>query len=122
VGGSQTLVLLNDTRGSMLGGRIRRADSLWTRGVGLLGRGGLATGEGLHIVPCGSVHMFFMRFAIDVVYLDREMRVVKTVEALKPWRVSAARGAKSAIELPPGAIAASQTVRGDQLSTRSITP
>jgi len=122
VGGSQTQALLNETRGSMLGGRIRRADSLWTRGVGLLGRGSLAAGEGLHIVPCGSVHMFFMRFAIDVVYLDRELRVVKTVEALKPWRISVARGAKSAIELPPGAIAASRTAPGDQLSTSSSTP
>lgn len=121
MGGLRTLTLRNTTRGTTLGGRIRRADSLWSRGVGLLGRGGLAAGEGLHIVPCGSVHMFFMRFAIDLVYLDRDLRVVKTVEMLKPWRISAARGAKSAIELPPGAIAASRTEPGDQLSTSSST-
>lgn len=111
------LQVLNLTRGTVLGRHIRRADNLWSRGVGLLGRGGLAEGEGLHIVPCGSVHMFFMRFALDIVYLDRDLHVVKTVGNLKPWRMSLAQGAKSAIELPTGTIARSRTVIGDQLGT-----
>jgi uncharacterized membrane protein (UPF0127 family) len=115
VGRAHDLELVNETRAICLGRRVRRADSLWSRGVGLLGRGSLADDEGLHIVPCGSVHMFFMRFALDIVYLDRDLRVVKTVERLKPWRVSAARGAKSVLELPVGAIARSGTRPGDQL-------
>lgn len=120
MGGAHDLELTNQTRGACLGRRVRRADSLWSRGVGLLGRGGLADDEGLHIVPCGSVHMFFMRFALDIVYLDRDLRVVKTVERLRPWRISAARGAKSALELPVGAIARSGTQPGDQLSLTPV--
>ena len=119
MGSAKTILVRNETRDTTLGDRVQRADSLVSRGVGLLGRGSLAVGEGVHFVPCDSIHMFFMRFAIDVVYLDRDLRVLKTVEALKPWRISGARGAKSALELPAGAIAASGTVRGDQLSTVS---
>lgn len=113
--------VINLTRGTVLGRRVRRAETPWARMVGLLGRSGLAEGEGLHLVPCSSVHMFFMRFPLDIVYVDRDLRVVKTVERLKPWRVSAARGAKSALELPVGTIARTRTARGDQLAT-SIEP
>ena len=107
--------IVNQTRGSEIGARIRRADNPWSRFVGLLGRGGLAEGEGLHIVPCSSVHMFFMRFALDIVYLDAGLRVIKTVENLRPWRISAGRGAKTTLELPVGTIARSGTQPGDQL-------
>ena len=117
MGRAHEFQVINQTRGSVLGRRLRRADTLWSRGVGLLGRKALADDEGLHIVPCGSVHMFFMRFPLDIVYLDRDLRVVKTVERLKPWRVSAARGAKSVLELPAGTIARTRTERGDQLTT-----
>jgi len=105
----------NETRATELGGRIHVADNPWTRFIGLIGRRGLAQGEGLHIVPCGSVHMFFMRFALDIIYLDREFRVVKTVSNLRTWRLSAARGAKTTLELPVGTIARTETVAGDQI-------
>jgi len=107
--------ILNLTRGTVLGRSVGRADNLWTRFVGLLGRGGLAEGEGLHIVPCSSVHMFCMRFPLDAIYLDGSFRVVKTVPNLRPWRISAARRAKSVLELPAGTIARSRTEPGDQL-------
>ncbi len=78
------------------------ADSLWSRGRGLLGRRSLAPQQGLLIRPCSSVHTWFMRFAIDVVYLDADWRVTKVVPALQPWRFSWGRGAHMALELPAG--------------------
>ena len=78
------------------------ADNPWTRLKGLLGRRGLGDGEGLLIRPTGSIHMFFMRFAIDAVFLDRELRVLKVVPDLKPWRMAARRGAKQVLEIAAG--------------------
>ena len=75
------------------------ADSSWTRMRGLLGRRGLESGEGLLLRPAGSVHTFFMRFRIDVVFLSREGEVLKVVQALPPWRMAVARRAKVALEL-----------------------
>jgi uncharacterized membrane protein (UPF0127 family) len=69
---------------------------------GLLGRSELAPGEGLWIRPTNSIHMFFMRFAIDAVYLDRDGKVVKVVSRLRPWRMSFCRRARSVIELAAG--------------------
>jgi uncharacterized membrane protein (UPF0127 family) len=90
----------------------RLADSILTRGRGLLGRRGLASGEGLLIRPCSSVHTWFMRFAIDVVYLDGDGRVIKVVSNLKPWRFSGGRGAKMALELQAGEAATQGIVPG----------
>src|SRR5690349_21122530 len=75
----------------------------WRRFKGLLGRSGLDDGEGLLIRPTSSIHMFFMRFPIDAVFLDENLVVRKVVPELKPWRIAAARGAKSVVELPVGA-------------------
>lgn len=69
---------------------------------GLLGRAGLASGEGVLLKPAGSVHTWFMRFPIDVVFLDRDMRVLKVAANVAPWRMAACRGAKSALELRAG--------------------
>lgn len=69
---------------------------------GLLGRRELPRGEGIHLRPASSVHMFFMRFPIDVVFLDRELRVVAVRANLGPWRMAGKRGAKSALELAAG--------------------
>jgi len=69
------------------------AESPWLRTKGLLGRSGLDDDQGLWI-PTGSIHMWGMRFPIDVVYADREGRVVKLVRGIKPWRMSVCLGAK----------------------------
>src|SRR5919201_2714402 len=78
------------------------ADSALARTRGLLGRAGLDPGEGLLLRPASSIHMFFMRFAIDAVFLDRDLVVRKVVANLKPWRVAFARGSKSVLELAAG--------------------
>lgn len=94
--------------------RCELATTPWTRFRGLLGRPGLAPGEGMLFHPTGEIHMLFMRFAIDVVFCDEELHVVKVVRELRPWRLAAARGAKVAIELPVGAAAALEP--GDSLA------
>jgi uncharacterized membrane protein (UPF0127 family) len=107
----------NVTRGTTLADQAKRADNPWTRFVGLLGRKGLGQGEGLHIVPCTSVHTWFMRFTIDVLYVDREGTVVKAVQRMKPFRYSwGGRRAHSVVELPAGTIAATGTAVGDRLT------
>lgn len=76
--------------------------SFWQRLGGLLVRPRLGAGEGLLLNPCNSVHTCFMRYAIDVVYLDREGCVLKVVPALRPWRFSACPKATSCVELLAG--------------------
>jgi hypothetical protein len=109
--------VINRTRGTLLADRASAARSFWSRLAGLLGRASLKPGEALLIEPCSSVHTLFMRFAIDVLYVDRGGVVVKCVPDLRPFRASAAiRGARSVIELPGGTIRRTATTAGDQLS------
>lgn len=114
---AMNLTIINQTRGAVLATRARSAASPWSRLVGLVGRARLAPGEALHLVPCGSVHTLFMRFTIDVLYLDRDRRVVRAVPALRPFRWCwGGRRAHSALELPAGTLAATGTQLGDTLA------
>jgi uncharacterized membrane protein (UPF0127 family) len=106
----------NVTRGTTVADRVLVARSMRDRTVGLLGRDSLAADEGLWIERSPSIHMFFMRFAIDAVFVDADRRVTKVVPDLKPWRVVWwAPGARDCLELPVGAAARSDTRRGDEL-------
>ena len=87
---------------------------------GLLGRSSLPSGEGLLLKPAGSVHTFFMRFPIDVVFLDRDRKVVGVRHGLRPWRVAGARHAVAALELPAGAAAAAGVDEGGVLVLEDI--
>jgi uncharacterized membrane protein (UPF0127 family) len=91
------------------------ADSALGRMKGLLGRRGLHPGEGLLIRPAGSIHMFFMRFPIDAVFLDRELRVIGIAEGLRPWRVSGRRGARAVLEIASGQAGARGVHPGQRL-------
>ena len=82
---------------------------------GLLGRRELPSGEGILLKPASSVHMAFMRFAIDAVFLDRDLRVVKIAAHLRPWRVAGARGANSTLEIAAGEAARRGLSVGDRL-------
>ena len=90
------------------------AETALARLRGLLGRSGLSSGEGMLLRPASSIHTAFMRFAIDAVFCDRELRVVKVARGLKPWRMAAARGASVVIELAAGV--ADGVEPGDQLA------
>ena len=109
------LSAVNETRGIPLASRVTAADSIGKRCLGLLGRPRLSEGEGLWLSPCGAVHTFFMRFPIDVVFLDEEGRVV-ALRTLVPWRFSAwVRKAESALELPAGTAERTGTRVGDRI-------
>jgi hypothetical protein len=99
----------------MLATCLEVADSGEKRNKGLLGRKGLPPGGGLWIVPCESVHTFFMKFPIDLVYLDRKKQIKKLRSAVPAWRLSACFSAHSILELPAGTIRSSQTDYGDTL-------
>jgi uncharacterized protein len=78
------------------------ADTPFARLKGLLGKSELASGEGLLVYPTFAVHTWFMRFPIDAVFLDRDLRVLRVANNLKPWRAAARRGAKAVLELSAG--------------------
>ena len=101
--------------GTVVCERCEVPESSFGRARGLLGRDGLEAGEGMLIDPAGSVHMFFMRFPIDVVFLDRDNRVVRIAESVPPWRTAAARGAKAVLELRAGECARRRLLTGDVL-------
>ena len=107
---------MNVTRDTVLGDRIRVARSPVDRSVGLLRTPEVKPGEGLWIERSPSIHMFFMKYPIDAVFVDKDLRVTKVVANLKPWRVVWwARGARDCLELRAGAAAESRTQVGDQL-------
>ena len=108
-------VALRREDGAIVCERCLVADTALTRMRGLLGRRELPSGEGILLTPASSVHMAFMRFAIDAVFLDRDSRVVKIAAGLKPWRAAGARGAKSVLELPAGEAARRGLSAGERL-------
>jgi uncharacterized membrane protein (UPF0127 family) len=79
-----------------------RTSNAWDRMRGLLFRAAPAPGAGLLIDPCAAVHTIAMSYPIDVVYLDADLRIVKMVEKLQPWRLSACKLAKMTLELAAG--------------------
>ena len=107
---------VRNAAGDVVCERCEVPKSSFARARGLLGRSGLEPGDGMLIDAAPSVHMFFMRFPIDVVFLDRDRKVVRVVHGLRPWRVAGARRAVAALELPAGAAAEAGIEKGDVLS------
>ena len=105
----------NHTRNTVLSDAVELADTSETRRVGLLKHERLEPGSGLWIVPCESVHTFFMKFPIDLVYLDKQRKVRKVRHAVPAWRLSACLTAHSILELPAGTAEKSGTLPGDEL-------
>jgi uncharacterized membrane protein (UPF0127 family) len=109
------------TRGQVLAERLRSAHTHWTRLRGLLGTRSLPAGDGLWIRPCRQVHMFGMRYPIDVVFVDDAQRVVGLASDLQPGRVSPKfAGATSVLELPAGTIARTGVAVGTQLTIDGV--
>ena len=95
-------VILVGPKGQVVCERCELADSFIGRGRGLLGRKELRRGQGMLIRPTWSVHTWFMRFAIDVVFLDADLTVLMLAQRLRPWRAAARWRAHQALELPAG--------------------
>jgi uncharacterized membrane protein (UPF0127 family) len=91
-----------------------------SRLLGLQGRRELPRGEGLLLSPSSSVHTAFMRFAIDVVFLDRALRIVGISPRLRPWRLAGCRGARHTLELPAGEAEAKSLRAGETLALREV--
>jgi uncharacterized membrane protein (UPF0127 family) len=110
------MTIYNVTKGVTVADRAKKANSFLARGRGLMMAPPLAQGGGLVIEPCNSIHMFFMRYPLDIIFLDEQGTVLFMYEGIKPWRMGrVVRRAKCAVELPEGAIAASRTEVGDKL-------
>ena len=111
----------NRSRQKILGEQVSLARGFKDRFVGLMGRKDLPMWHGLHILPCNSIHTFFMRIAIDVAFLDRDLKVLRIYSALPPWRATPVYfKARSVLELPAGVLAASGTVEGDELAIEDL--
>ena len=101
----------------ILADRVTVARGLWRKGVGLMGRRFLHEGEGLLIPGCSSIHMFFMRIPLDVIFLDAERRVVKVHRQVKPWCLAfGGKGARDVLELAADAIPAAMNLTGQTLT------
>ncbi len=108
---------LETDTGQALAKHVEVADTLSRRALGLMFRRGLLTDHGLVIKPCNSIHMFFMRFAIDVAFVDGDGVVLHACEEIKPWRISRiVRHSKAAIELEPGVLRRAGVAKGTRLS------
>jgi hypothetical protein len=114
------VLVRNQTRDTVLARAAEVADTSAKRRTGLLKHERLAPGEGLWIDPCESVHTFFMKFPIDLVYLDKHHKVRKVRSAVPPWRLSACLLAHSVLELPAGTVQQSGTQVGDELAIDNL--
>jgi uncharacterized protein len=113
--------ILNSTKSSTVCERAVLADRPLSRMRGLLGRRELGTGEGLLLTPAPAIHTAFMRFEIDAVFLDSDLRVLRIVEQLRPWHAAGKRHARSVLELSSGDAARSGIEVGDRLELRDPT-
>jgi uncharacterized membrane protein (UPF0127 family) len=111
--------VLKKAGGEVVCERCELASTPLKRMRGLLGRPGLDEGEGMLFRPAGSIHMFFMRFAIDAVFCDRELVVIGVERDLKPWKTARRKGAKVVVELAAGAAGGLEP--GDRLFLETAT-
>jgi len=113
-GGGQMMLVHERTR-EVIASRVELAVTRRARRVGLLGRDGIGDQTALVLAPCLAVHTAFMRFPIDVLFVDRRGRALRLVHDLAPWRVAAAIRAYAVIELPAGALRKHEVEPGDRL-------
>lgn len=112
------MLLVNLDNGVTISENLEVASSWAHRARGLLGRSSYPEGSALLLGDCGSIHMFFMKFAIDVLFVDASMTVIKVVESLRPWSTAGARGASSTVELPVGSVRRLGIQAGHRLAVR----
>src|SRR5512134_461126 len=111
--------LVIERTGATLASRVEPAFDSSARKGGLLGRGGLEPGTALVIAPSNAVHTFFMRFAIDIVFVARDGTVVKVSPGVRPWRLAMALRGFAVVELRAGTAHHARLVRGDRLVLRT---
>lgn len=101
--GMKPVYRLETSEGTVIADHVEAAEGMFSRFMGLMFRDSLPAGHGLALRPCNSIHMFFMRFPLDVLFVDGDGRVLRVLDSIRPWRASTlVRGSKAAIELPAG--------------------
>jgi uncharacterized protein len=114
------LAVFNQSKGTELCRAARTAVSLRDRTIGLLMTPTLSEGEGLWLSPCPSIHTFFMRYPIDVLFVDAQGKVLSG-KTYQPWRLSRYHSqAAGALELPAGTMSRTHTAVGDRLTMREV--
>lgn len=123
---AEPLIVRNVSRGTSLAMRLETAGGLWAKFKGLMGRPSLRDSHALWLPDSNGIHMMFMRFPIDAVFLGRlasdgTRPVLSVHRGLRPWTglVALVRGAKGVLELPAGAVHASGTAKGDAVTFAS---
>jgi uncharacterized membrane protein (UPF0127 family) len=107
--------LINERTRRFVADAVEMAETRAARRRGLLGRAGLGEGTALMLIPCLAVHTAFMRFSIDVVFLDGDGKVVRTVSRMPPWRMAVCLRARAVVELPAGRLESCSVNVGDAL-------
>lgn len=113
------MVLVNATKKTVVSDNCHFANTVLKRMVGLLNRGQFGKGEGLLLDRCYGIHTFGMRFPIDVLFLDKDLRVIRAVKDLPPHRTCVVKKSVYVLEVPIGALDASRTEAGDQIQIRT---
>jgi uncharacterized protein len=114
------MMVRNATRHVELGRRVRVASSLLDRAIGLLATRSLGAGEGLYLIPCKSIHTFFMRYPIDVLFLDAEGAVLSE-GTFNPWKISGWHAqSKGTLELAAGTLKRTGTQVGDHIEMKDV--
>ena len=110
---------VNHTRDKLIAGSVKQCTSFIDRFFGLMFTRSLAQDSGLALIPCNSIHMFWMNYPIDAIFLDKDGIVVGLVKGIKPWHVSKMfRQAITCIEVNVGTIEATETQIGDLIEFR----
>jgi uncharacterized membrane protein (UPF0127 family) len=109
------VALMNERTRQPVATTVEIAATRRTRRRGLLGRDRLDEASAMLLAPCTAVHTAGMRFAIDVVFVDRQGYAVKVVRDLRPWRIALASGARAVIEMAAGSLRWGQVMLGDRL-------
>jgi uncharacterized membrane protein (UPF0127 family) len=113
--------LINEERATSLGKRIGVAKTFRQRFVGLLGRSKLEPEEGLLIVRCNQVHMYFMRMPLGLIFLSPTFEIVELVSEIRPWQFSKrVESAYYVLELPVGVIESANCNLGDRLISKKV--
>lgn len=114
------MLLLNERTGHLIASDVELASTRESRRKGLLGRDSLDVEAALVLAPCCSIHTAFMRFPIDVAFVDRDGRVIRFVRDLKPWKIAISLRARAAIEFAAGSLRARDVRLGDRLYVRPV--
>jgi hypothetical protein len=115
-----TLLLVNERTGHLIASEVELASTRRSRRKGLLGRDKLDADAALLLAPCCSIHTAFMRFAIDVAFVDRQGRVIRFVREMKPWSAAMSLRAHAAIEFAAGSLRARDVKLGDRLFVKPL--